>query len=329
MLLSERGDVLKILYGCGRLCTIIILCSLLGCGCSKKEQEVLVVLVSQGELSHEELQIAARQWAEEKNISLKVVAPKTSMVYEQQTVLENSIREKKWDFIVLEPLGNTELYPVLDYAKEQGSTIISMQGVPALGADYTIQPCDYEKLGVSIMDIFAEKMGQSGSYVTVVPAKDSESALQQELACVNQQKNNYQQMLAVSRLQEGNSVQTVYDTVDTLFQAHEMKGAVFFSYIDGLGISQWKQKTGNDLITVGIGYPELLNTDTENGEIDALFYWNRENLLITSLEVGYKAVQGSIEKEPDVITTRVDGYRTLRSLGDGIYCGNDISTIYN
>jgi ABC-type sugar transport system substrate-binding protein len=308
---------------------MIILCSLLGCGCSKKEQEVLVVLSSQDELAYEELRLAASQWAEEKNISLHTVAPKTPMVYEQQTVLENSIREKKWDFIVLEPLGNTELYPVLDYAKEQGSIIISMQGASALDADYTIQPYDYEKLGISIMDVFAEKMGQSGSYVTVVSAKDSESALQEELACVNQQKNNYQQMLSVSRLQEGNNVQMVYDTMDTLFHTHEMKGAVFFSYIDGLGISQWKQKTGNDLITVGIGYPELLNTDTENGAIDALFYWNRENLLITSLEVGYKAVQGSIEKEPNVIITHVEGYRTLRSLGDGAYYGNDISIIYN
>lgn len=309
------------------LCAAVVIFGLLGSGCRKDEQEVLVVLSGQTELAYEDLEAAAEQWAEEKNVSLQVAAPKLSTVYEQQKILESSIREKDWDLIVLEPLGNDELFPILDYAREHGSKVVTVQGSTELGADYMIQPCDYEQLGISIMDTFAEKMEQAGSYVTVVPTKESEIALQEELACITQQKNNYQQMLATSRLQEGGDVSTVYERMDDLFEAYEMKGAIFFSYIEGLGISQWKQNTGNDLIAVGIGYPELMKTAIEDGMIDALFYWNRENLLVASLEVGYKAIQGSIDNSEETITTGVDGYRTLRSLGNGIYYGNDISTL--
>lgn len=308
------------------LCIVMILLSLLGCGCSKEKQEVLVVYGSQSELSDENSEAVARQWAEEKNISLQFVAPKLSTVYEQQKVLEESIREKKWDLIVVEPLGGREFYPILDYAKKQGSIVTAVQGSLELGADYTIQPCDYEELGVLMMDVFAEKMKESGSYVTVVPTKDSEIALQEELACVNHQKNNYQQMMASKRLEEGTDTKSAYTAVDSLYQAYEMDGVLFFSYIDGLGISQWKQNTKKDLITVGLGDPKLM--DTADGTIDALFYWNRDHLLIASLEVGYKAMEGNVKKDQDVITTNIEGYKTLRSLGNGIYYGSDISTTY-
>lgn len=308
------------------LCIVLMLFGLMGCGSSKEKQNVLVVLGSQGDVTYKDTEKAAKQWAEEKNISLQVVAPKLSTVYEQQKVLENSMRENKWDLIVIEPLGSGELYPVLDYAKQQGSLVVAVQGSPKIHADYTIQPCDYKQLGTSMMDLFAEKMGNAGSYVTVVPTKDSEMILEEELACITQQKNQYQRMMAVSRLQEGSDIKSVYHMADALSEAYDMKGILFFSYIDGLGISQWKQNTGNDLIAVGIGPEEVLGSAVDDGTINAFFYWDRENLLRSSLEVGYKAMEGSISNDSDVITTKIDGYRTLRSLGDGIYYGNDMKT---
>lgn len=308
------------------LCIVMMLFSLLGCGSSDEESRVLVVLGSQSDVTYQSTEKAAKQWAKEKNISLQVTAPKLSTVYEQQKLLENSMRENKWDLIVIEPLGSDELYPVLDYAKKQGSIVVSIQGSPGIHADYTIQPCDYEQLGISMMDLFAEKMGQAGSYVTVVPTKDSEMILKEELACITQQKRRYQKMMAVSRLQEGSDIQSVYDMTETLSEAYDMKGILFFSYIDGLGISQWKQNTGSDVIAVGIGPEEVLGSKTGDGTIDAFFYWNRENLLSASLEIGYKAMEGSISNDADVITTKIDGYRTLRSLEDGIYYGSDMKT---
>lgn len=320
---------MKTSYGFIWLIIAMILVGLPGCGSSKKEQSVLVVLGSQSDLAYESLETAAKQWAEERNISLQAAAPKLSTVYEQQKILENSIREKKWDLIIIEPLGDDALYPVLEYAKNQGSIVVAMQGAKDLQADYTIQPWNYEELGRSVMDVLASQMEQSGTYVTVVPSKEQDVIRQEESACVDWQKGSYQKMLAASRLQEGGSIQKAYDTTDTLFQAYEMKGIVFFSDMDGLGISRWKENTGNHLTAVGIGTSEVLGAHVEDGSIDALFYWNRVKLLMSSLEVGYKAAEGSISDKPDTITTKVDGYRTLRSLGDGIYYGNDISAAYS
>lgn len=320
---------MKTSYGLIWLIIVMILVGLPGCGSSKEEQSVLVVLGSQGDLAYESLETAAKQWAEERNISLQAAAPKLSTVYEQQKILENSIREKKWDLIIIEPLGDDALYPVLEYAKNQGSIVVAMQGAKDLGADYTIQPWNYEELGSSVMDVLASKMEQSGTYVTIVPSKDQEVIRQEESACVDWQKSSYQKMLAASRLQECGSIQKAYDTTETLFQAYEMKGIIFYSDMDGLGISQWKRNTENDVTAVGIGSLEVLGSHVEDGSIDALFYWNRVNLLISSLEVGYKAAEGTISGQPDTITTKADGYRTLRSSGDGIYYGNDISTAYN
>lgn len=304
-----------------------ILFCLLSSGCSREEQKVLVVLSSQMDLSYEDLKETAMQWAGEKNISLQVVAPKLSTVFEQQKVLEKSIKKNFWDLIMIEPLGEEELYPVCDYAKKQGSTIVSMQGSAKLNADYEVHPCDYEELGASMMDVLAQNMNESGSYVTMVPVKDSEIVLREELASVSQQKNKYQQMLATSRLQECGDIQEAYKATEELYQAYEMKGALFFSYIDGLGISQWKQSTGNNMTAVGIGYPELMEQAIENGTIDVLFYWSRPNLLSASLEVGYKAINGNIKKDSETVTTGIEGYRTLRISEEGVYYGSDISTL--
>lgn len=314
---------------CKWLCVVILLLSLYGCSSNKGAPKALVVLGNSRESSNGDIEVAVKKWAAEKNVSLQIVTPKLATVYEQQKDLEQAIRKNRWDYIVLEPLGDDELYPILDYAKQRGSTIVSIQGSARLNADYTIQPCDYKELGKSMMDVFAEKTKQSGNYVTIIPATESEISIQAELACINRQKNNYQRMLPIKRLQEAGGAQKAYDVVDTLFNAQEMKGVLFFSYIDGIGISQWEQKTGNDLITVGIGNPEMIKKSVINEAVDALFYWNRKNLLIASLEVGYKAIGSSISNESDVIITDVNGYRTLHSLGKGVFFGNDILTTYN
>ncbi len=182
------------------LFALVFLCILLGCACSRKNREVLVLLGSQIDASYDELQTAARQWAEGKNISIQIVAPKLSSIYEQQKILENSIRDREWDLIVIEAFDEGSMYPLLDYARSRGSKIVSMQGMSGQIADYTIRSCRDEKVE----------------------------------------------------------------------------------------------------------------------------FWDRERMLLASLEVGGKALDGRIKDTPDKLITQVEGYRTLQLLGDGIYCGNDI-----
>ena len=317
---------MRTIYKYMGLCALLILSVCLISGCGNKDADVLVVLGGQNALDYDDSEKAAKQWAEEKSISIEIVAPEMSTVWEQQKVLEDSIRKNKWDLIVVEPLGDDELYSVLDYAKSQGSVVVAMQGAEGLEADYTVQPCDYQKLGSSMMDVFAGLVGQSGEYVTIVPAKDSDIVMQEETACVNQQKNTYLQMLPASRLQEGASIQDAYDITESLYGTYGIRGALFFSYSNGLGISQWIQDTGNDIVSVGVGTPDLMNTAIEAGTVDALFYWNRDNLLKVTLEVGYRALEGSVKEGDEVITTSIEGYRTLRSSGSGTYYGDDISS---
>ncbi len=295
-------------------------------GCDVKNTDVLIVLSDQSMSNYEESEKIAKQWSEEKNISVEVVVPETPTVHGQQKILEDSIQGKKWKLIIVEPLGDDALYSVLDYAKSQGSVIVAMQGAEGLGADYTILPYDHQKLGSSMMDVFAGLMGQSGEYVTIVPTKDSDVAVQEEEAGVQQQKNAYLQMLAISRQQEGASVEDTCDIMETLYTAYGMSGALFFSDDSGLGISQWMQNTGNDIVSVGVGVPERMSTAVETGTVDALFYWNEQNLLKAALEVGYGVLEGSVKEETEVITTGVEGYKTLRSLGNGTYYGNDMSS---
>jgi len=181
------------------LFALVFLCILLGCACSRKNREVLVLLESQTDASYDELQTAARQWTEGKNISIQIVAPKLSSIYEQQKILENSIRDREWDLIVIEAFDEGSMYPLLDYARSRGSKIVSMQGMSGQIADYTIRSCRDEK---------------------------AES-------------------------------------------------------------------------------------------------WDRERMLLASLEVGGRVLDGRIKDTPDQLTTQVEGYRTLQLMGDGIYCGND------
>lgn len=181
----------------------ILLLVFAGDGCGQKDQEVLVLLKSQSDPLFDELKTAAEQWAGEENVSIQIVAPKLSSIYEQQKITENSIKNREWDLIVIEALSEDGMYPILDYAKSQGSKIVSMQGMSKETADYTIRS-----------------------------SQDSE--------------------------------------------------------------------------------------DTD---------WNRENMLLASLEVGSKAADGRIRDTQDKITTQVEGYRTLRLLGDGVYCGNDVSAL--
>ena len=61
------------------LFALVFLCILLGCACSRKNREVLVLLESQTDASYDELQTAARQWTEGK-IILEFITLKTDMI---------------------------------------------------------------------------------------------------------------------------------------------------------------------------------------------------------------------------------------------------------
>lgn len=207
----------------------ILLFAFAGNGCGQKDQEVLVLLKGQADPSYDELKTAAEQWAGKENVSIQIVAPKLSSVYEQQKTLENSIKDRKWDLVVVEALDEGGLYPILDYAKSQGSVTVSMQGMSGEVADYTIQSCDYGELGAVMKDALPEKYDQQESFSTLVPYQEYEGV-----------------------------------------------------------------------------------------------YWDRRKLLLVSLEVGNRAAKGEMESDQEVITTKIEGYRTLHLMGNGVYCGKDI-----
>lgn len=312
------------------LLTLTLLLNLLLCGCGgpKQQKTVLLVLGSQLDASYDELTEAAEAWAAEKELTLELAAPDYPTVSRQQAVLEDALERQSWDLIVIEPLSGPELYPLVDYAKQQGSVVVALQGAGTLGADYTVQPADYTKLGQDMMDELAELMGQSGSYATLVPSKQAPAVLAQELGSVDRQKSQYGGLLAVSRLQEAASATKTAEMLDSLYEAYELEGVLFYSYANGSGVARWKQANPDrDVKAVGLGDPAAMQASLDSGMIDTLFYWNRENLLTASLEVGYKAITNRIEADDDVITTGVTGYKTLRALGGGCYYGDDIQTV--
>lgn len=313
---------------CAAALAVLVLFSAVLCGCSEDDRNVLVLLASEEDVSFESLKKTAEDWGTEKGIAVTVAAAPRNSASGQLELAEKEIRTKQWDLIVADPLGDEDLYPILEYAGDEGSVIVTLQGSPELKADYTIQPCKYEDLGYSMMEAAADIMGDTGSYVTIVPSRKAKTALREEMACISQQKQNYPQMVLLSRQQQAGGYSKAYETAETLYTAYGMDGILFYSHSDGLGIAKWKTESGNeDVVLIGLGHPDYMQDALDSGAIDVLFYWDQENILQACLEVGYQAINGRIEDDADVITTGIDGYRTLRSLGGGVYYGNDISTV--
>jgi ABC-type sugar transport system substrate-binding protein len=272
------------------------------------------------------METAADQWADDHKVSLTIAAPSLPTASDQQQVLEKYL-DKEWDIICIEPLGKTEIEPLLEYAHDKGTTIVSIKGDLSC-ADYNIEPFSNEELGKQMMNSLSELMGEQGMYFTMVPKIDIKDTQAIEAAAVEQQKTYYQDMFAASRLEqsEGQAKQAE-QLVDQAYANFQINGVLFFSTQDGLGVSGWQQKQNQKISAVGLGDKDLLAKELENGTIDTLYYWNAENLMLASLQMGYMAAESEKFQPGDSISLPYKGYESLQHTAGNTWQGQDIQVI--
>lgn len=309
----------------GLLCMAIGL-MLLFSGCQQNDVKCLVIMPSSLDVNYSAIETAANQWANGHKVSLTVAAPSLPTASDQQKILEQYLNNE-WDIICIEPLEETGLSPLLEYAQDKGTVVISMKNI--LGcADYNVKPFSNEELGKQMIESLSELTGGHGMYFTMAPTVENIDTQEIEAAAFEQQKINYADMFAASRLEqsEGNSKQAE-QLVDKAYNDFQINGVLFFSTQDGLGVSSWQRKHNEHISAVGIGDKDTLANELENGTIDTLYYWNAENLILASLEIGYMAADTKNYKPGETISLPYEGYETLRHSAGNTWEGQDIQTV--
>jgi ABC-type sugar transport system substrate-binding protein len=307
------------------LCVAIILTLLLS-GCQQDVIKCLVIMPSSLDVKYPAIEAAAQKWADSRKVSLTMAAPSLPTAYEQQQVLEQYLDEE-WDIICIEPLGKTELAPLLEYVHDKGTIVVSIKSDISC-ADYNIKPFSNEETGKQMMGSLSELMGGHGMYLTMVPATKAADALEIESAAFEEQRTKYVDMFAASRLEQSEGqADKAKQLVDKAYADFQINGVLFFSTQEGIGVSDWQQEQNGKLSAVGLGDKDLLADELKNGTIDILYYWNEENLILASLEVGFKAAESKNFQPGDVITLPFEGYETLRRTEGNTWQGRDIQTV--
>lgn len=310
----------------GRLLCMAIIITLLLSGCQQDAIKCLIIMPSSLDIKYPAMEAAAQKWADSRKVSLTVAAPSLPTAYEQQKVLEQYIDEE-WDIICIEPLGETELAPLLEYVHDKGTIVVSIKS-DIKSADYNIKPFSNEEMGRQMMGSLSELMDGHGMYLTMVSAEKAADTLEIELAAFEEQRTKYVDMFAASRLEQSEGkADKAKQLVDKAYADFQINGVLFFSTQEGIGVSAWQQEKNKKLSAVGLGDKDLLTDELENGTIDILYYWNEENLMLASLEVGFKAAESKNFQPGDVITLPFEGYETLRRAEGNTWLGRDIQTI--
>lgn len=300
--------------------------TLLFSGCQQNNIKCLVIMPSSLDAKYSAMETAANQWANDHKVSLTIAAPSLPTASDQQQVLEQYIKED-WDIICIEALGETELTPLLEYAHDKGTTIVTIKNDLSC-ADYNIEPFSNEELGKQMMSSLSELMDAQGMYFTMVPTVEAADTQEIEAAAIEQQKTNYEDMFAASRLeQSGGQAKKAEELVDQAYKNFQINGVLFFSTQDGMGVSSWQQKQNTKISAVGLGDKDLLANELENGTIDKLYYWDAENLMLASLQVGYMAAATEDFKPGDTMSLPYKGYESLQHTGGNTWQGQDIQMI--
>ncbi len=313
-------------WGSRLLCMAVGLTLLLS-GCQQDAIKCLVILPSSLDVKYSAMETAAEKWADSHKVSLTMAAPSLPTAYDQQQVLEQYLDEE-WDIICIEPLGKTEIAPLLEYVHDKGTIVVSIKSNDISCADYNIEPFSSEETGKQMMSSLSELMDGHGMYFSMVPTIKAADTLEIEAAAFEEQRTKYVDMFAASRLEQSEGqADKAKQLVDKAYADFQINGVLFFSTQDGIGVSDWQQKQNKKISAVGLGDKDLLADELKNGTIDTLYYWNAENLMLASLQVGYMAAESENFQPGDVITLPYEGYESLRHTSGNTWQGQDIQTI--
>jgi simple sugar transport system substrate-binding protein len=294
-------------------------------GCDADSLDVLVVGASKIDASFPDIEKACREWGEKTGAKVEVIAPALPTAAEQQSVLQEQLDED-WDIICIEPLGVAEISPLLEDAKDRGARVITMRGGSYAVADYNIEPFSTYQMGRRMMETFAKKMGGDGSYTTLLPSFDAQSILDTENAAVQLQRQQYGNMMLSDRLAvtEGKA-ESAQAVVNKDKDYYGITGVMFFTSTDGMGAAGQTTAQGEHMISVGLGDIKVLQEAVDNGDIDALFYWNRVNQFLAGLEMGRMTAEGYVfDPSSESVSLNIEGYKTVRYLSDNTWVGSDI-----
>ncbi len=304
------------------ICINLILLIVLS-ACGRESMRVLVVGRSASSSSYEAMKQAASEWAGQRGAELTIAAPETESAGEQQKVLEEQLG-RRWDIICVEPLGEAQLSPLLEYAKDSGSVVVCLGWQDMAVADYNLEPFSANEVGASMMDQLGGLTKNQGSYITVIPDAGDKAELEMEEAAVGRQKAQYAGLLAVSRLCEsGGDGQKAADAVKSAFDKYAINGVLFFSAADGLGIAGLQE--AGQIDAVGVGDYRTLRAAVEEGRIKALYYWDEENLVLTGLDVAYAEATDKGYESGEDISGKYEGYTLLRHTQSNTWVAGDIN----
>lgn len=292
-------------------------------GCRRSEKRILVVLPSKLDIEYAHMKQISEEWAEHNGLYIKVVAPSLPTAASQLQLMEEEF-EREWDAVCIEPLGEMELSPVLEYQKDGGMLVVTIRG--SIGcADYNIEPFSEERLGQRMMDALAQEMKGSGPYATfVASARDADTLCLEETA-INEQKANYPDMLAALRLKQTQAnKQSAKHEVQDAQTRYGIEGTLFFDTNSGIGIGEAQKNSDVDMAVVGVGTYSLLKNSLEQGFIDRLFGWDRNSLLLAALDITKDAMTEHKFEKVQRISLPYQGYESLQRIEGNTWQANNI-----
>jgi ABC-type sugar transport system substrate-binding protein len=318
----------------GGCCFVLLAASfvLLSGGCGGRSLAVLVVTASRQEASYSEIERAAADWGADSDADVTVAAPRSPSASEQQRTLEAHLG-KKWDIICIEPLSAAAISPLLEYAQDRGSVVVTLRGGSFPAADHNVEPFSSEEMGERMMEALsrAGAVRSGGAYVTLLPPDAPPYMRDIENAAVRVQKRRYGGMTSAGRLVETGP--RAEEAVRRHMERYAIRGALFFAAADGLAASRANDGGGDRRVAVvGLaGLAELRNSAelrdaVKTGRIGRLFCWSERSLVLAGLELGRAAARGRRFGAREPLSLNIPGYETLRHTGEKTWTARDIQS---
>ncbi len=300
---------------------------LLFVGCAAEEKRILVLLPSYTDYRYETLKASAEAWGSENGLYVEVVAPFLPTAMEQQSMLEE-LSVQEWDGICIEPIGNMEIAPILEYLVDSGTAVVTLGGDIEV-ANVSIKPYSEDEMGAKLMDELILAIGENESYATLSTV-DAVSILEIEEAAVARQRaaypNAFVSMRVADAMEDFSSMELM---AQNAINEHAVDGIMFYNTDDAQEILAQVNAIEAQTKLVGVGDEVLLADDLASGKISALGYYNKESLLLSALNITDMIMDGREFTTEDRIALPYEGYETIAHVHSNTWQGNDINVANN
>lgn len=277
-----------------------------------KDEDIYVAVISKG-FQHEfwqTVKMGCDKAGEELGIRVTFEGPEAeTMIAEQVDMVQNAI-SKNATAILLAPLDEEALVPVVEEANEKGLPVLTFDSSLKSDIPLSFVATDNKQVGAIAAEKMAELIGGKGKVGIIAHNEGTSTAIDRRDGFIEKIEADYPDIEIVGvRYSDGDHQKALNETTDMLTRNPDLAGiyATNEGAVVGTATAVQENNRGGELVLIGVDSSEAEINFLKDGVITGFVVQNPYNMGYLGVKATYDAIKGkSVEPRIDTGATYID-----------------------